>query len=272
MTNQKKFSKNKKNNRNKKEKMINLSIGILCTVIVVGCLSLVFYFGSLSYDSGEFSRLIEMAEDRGGDIIEDPSSDSIGMEKGRVINIARLQEENGDIAGWVMIPDTKIDYPVMYTPKDAEYYLHRNFAQKYSMSGVPFIDAECSLSPQSDNIIVHGHNMKNGSMFSDIISYQEENFWKEHGTILLYTLDEVQEYEVIAAFPINAEDTYDVGNYFPINFGDENQFNSFIKEIRRKSFNKTETQVKYGEQLLTLSTCSYHTTDGRYLVISKRVK
>ncbi|TCL57258.1 sortase B [Kineothrix alysoides] len=263
--------KYKRCKKSTKEKAIDLCIGILCTIVVAGCLSVGIYFYSLSYDAGEFHRLIETAEDR-NTAFADLSGDMppAAAESERFIDLTALQQENSDIVGWITIQDTMIDYPVMYTPKDGEYYLHRNFMQKYSLSGVPFIDAACSVTPRSDNVIVYGHNMKNGSMFSGLLSYQDETYWRAHKKILFYTSEEVQEYEILAAFLIDAADASQVEKYFSVNFSGEKEFDSYIEAVKKKSFYRTEVDVQYGDGLLTLSTCSYQITDGRFLVIAKQ--
>ncbi len=254
-----------------KEKTIDLCIGILCVIVVAGCLSIGIYFYSLSHDAAEFHRLIETADGR-STVPTDLSGDVplAGAESKGFIDLTALQQENSDIVGWITIQDTMIDYPVMYTPKDGEYYLHRNFVQKYSLSGVPFIDAACSVTPRSDNVIVYGHNMKNGSMFSGLLSYQDKTYWRAHEKILFYTSEEVQEYEILAAFPIDAADNSQVEKYFFVNLSGEKEFDSYIEEVKKKSLYQTGVDVQYGDRFLTLATCSYHTEDGRFLVIAKQ--
>ncbi len=263
--------KYKRCKKSTKEKAIDLCIGILCTIVVAGCLSVGIYFYSLSYDAGEFHRLIEITDDRNtafSDFSGDMPPVAAGSE--RFIDLTALQQENSDIVGWIMIQDTMIDYPVMFTPKDGEYYLHRNFEQKYSLSGVPFIDAACTVTPRSDNLIVYGHNMKNGSMFSGLLSYQDETYWRAHKKILFYTPEEVQEYEILAAFPIDAADGSQVEKYFSVDFSGEKEFGSYIEAVKKKSLYRTGVEVQYGDGLITLATCSYHTADGRFLVVAKQ--
>lgn len=89
-------------------------------------------------------------------------------------NIPALIAANTDCIGWLSIDGTNISYPVMYTPHDPQKYLRRNFYGKYSQSGVPFLDGRCDL--QSTNLIIYGHNMKNGTMFSDLKKYLNTDF------------------------------------------------------------------------------------------------
>ena len=89
-------------------------------------------------------------------------------------NIAPVLEQNADCIGWIFIDGTNINYPVMHTPDNPQKYLRLSFEKKYSQSGVPFLDGRCSL--QDGNLIIYGHNMKNGTMFSDIKKYLDTDF------------------------------------------------------------------------------------------------
>lgn len=90
------------------------------------------------------------------------------------LGYAMLCEQNPHMAGWVKIDGTKLDYPVMFTPDEPEYYIHRAFDGSYAVIGVPFVGKGCTLEPPSDNIILYGHNMKTGTMFSTLSSYAKK--------------------------------------------------------------------------------------------------
>lgn len=185
-----------------------------------------------------------------------------------------LYNENPDIVGWVKIDGTNIDYPVMHTPGDPEKYLHLNFNEKTSFGGLPFLDASCSMNPESDNLLIYGHNMKNGTMFRDLMYYDVKTYWQKHKTILFSTLYEEREYEVVAAF-------YD-RVYFPdedcfkfyqfINAADKEEFNTAVSYFKEKSLYDTGVTAEYGDSLISLVTCAYHVDDGRFVVVAKEVK
>lgn len=105
-------------------------------------------------------------------------------------NIQALIAENADCIGWLSVDGTNISYPVMHTPSDPQKYLRRNFYGEYSQSGVPFIDGRCSL--QSTNLIIYGHNMKNGTMFSDLKKYLDSEFLNAHRTVKFETVDGIR--------------------------------------------------------------------------------
>ena len=95
----------------------------------------------------------------------------------------QLNDKNSDCVGWITIENTTIDYPIMYTPLDEKYYLRRNFEKEESKSGVPFISENCSLD--SENLIIYGHNMSNGTMFAPLLYYDNSNYFKNYSHINL---------------------------------------------------------------------------------------
>ena len=181
---------------------------------------------------------------------------------------ASLYEENDEFFGWIKIDNTNVDYPVMHTPNDPEKYLHKNFDGKYSFSGVPFIDANCNV--ESDNLLIYGHNMKNGSMFRDILKYKDQEFWEKNPVIYFDTIEEKQEYEVLAAFydRIYYQDETCFKFYKFIDAKNQAEFDEAIIQFKNKSIYDTEVEAQYGEQLITLITCSSYTDNGRFVVVA----
>lgn len=121
-------------------------------------------------------------------------------------NIQALITENADCIGWLSIDGTNISYPIMHTPSDPQKYLRRSFYGKYSQSGVPFLDGRCDL--QSTNLIIYGHNMKNGTMFSDLKRYVDRDFLNAHRTVKFETTDGVQTFTVAEVLKINTSDAW----------------------------------------------------------------
>lgn len=152
-------------------------------------------------------------------------------------NIQALITENADCIGWLSIDGTNISYPVMHTPSDPQKYLRRNFYGKYSQSGVPFLDGRCDL--QSTNLIIYGHNMKNGTMFSDLKRYADRDFLNAHRTVKFETADGVQTFTVTEVLKTNTSDAW----YDRITAED-------------------------GNRCLVLSTCYGSDKDGRLLIIA----
>ena len=180
-----------------------------------------------------------------------------------------LTQINEDIKGWVRIKDTNISYPVMQTMNDEEYYLHRNYQKEYSLSGTPFLDADADITQDSNQLVIYGHNMKNGTMFKDILKYRKENFWKTNSIISFDTLFEKGNYKIFAAIEMDCEK----GNgHFPFyqynKFDNEEEFGGFLTEIKSLSIYDTGILPEYGDELLTLVTCSKYNGNDRMIVMA----
>ena len=196
----------------------------------------------------------------------------LDLEREMLPEYAPLFERNHDFFGWIRIEDTKVDYPVMYTPEDPEYYLHRAFDGSYSFSGVPFMDGNCKVG--CGNYIIYGHHMKNGTMFKEIVSYAKEDFREEHPLIYFDTLYERGVYEVFAAFytQVYARSRTDVFRYYDYyDISEQEAFEEYVKFVKAASLFDSEIEVEYGDQLITLSTCEYHAKDGRFVVVARRL-
>ena len=163
-------------------------------------------------------------------------------------NLTPLFEANGDCIGWICIPNTAVNYPVMFTPEEPQKYLRKNFEGEYSVSGVPFLDG--ASTPECDNLIVYGHNMKNGTMFSDITQYRDKAYCEEHPYIEFETADGLRIYQVFAVeYVKNNDGWYDFHTAV-----DEVEYNDKVSEISNRALYDTGFIPQYGQQLLTLST------------------
>lgn len=107
--------------------------------------------------------------------------------------------QNPDMVGWISIAGTKLNYPVMQTPNNPNFYLKHNFEKAYSDLGTPYIQENCNIA-ESDNLVIYGHHIKGGKMFGALNDYKSKSFYEEHKTILFDTLTEQAEYEIVAVF------------------------------------------------------------------------
>lgn len=183
-----------------------------------------------------------------------------------------LYEENHEMFGWVKIDGTRIDYPVMQSSaQDPEKYLHKDFSGKKYFSGTPFLDAACHAG--SDQLLVYGHNMKNGSMFRDLFKYEDRSFWEQHPYIELNTLNHEYRFEIMAV--LRDKVYYKTDTCFKfyqfIDAQSEEDFNEAVKYYQEHALYDTGVTAQYGDQLLTLVTCAYHTDDGKFLVVARKV-
>lgn len=183
---------------------------------------------------------------------------------------APLYEQNHDLFGWLRIDGTVIDYPVMHTPTDPEKYLHTNFKREYSFGGIPFIDANCSAD--SDNLLIYGHNMLDGSMFRTLLKYQQKDFWQRNPVISFSTLYEEQEYEVVAAFYDKVYKKSDTNFKFYqfYDTSDQSSFDEAMAYYREHALYDTGVTAQCGDLFLTLVTCAYQTENGRFVVVARK--
>lgn len=186
---------------------------------------------------------------------------------------APLKEKNADFAGWLSIADTLIDYPVMKPPESQpEYYLHRNFDGEDSSLGCLFIGKDCGAD--STVFVIYGHNMNNDSMFGTLDSYADYEFASQHREILFETPDGARRYRVFAAFQtkIYAE-REDVFRYYEaVGDPDAEEYAYTVESLRSLADMLLSDAPQYPAQLLLLSTCSYHTEDGRFVVAAYRTE
>ena len=181
-----------------------------------------------------------------------------------------LYQKNPDLAGWLTIPGTRIDYPVMYSPDEPERYLHTNFEVGYSFAGLPFIDAACNV--ESGNRIIYAHNMLDGSMFRSLLKYQQKDFWQRNPVISFSTLYEEQEYEVVAAFYDKVYKKSDTNFKFYqfYDTSDQNRFDEAMAYYREHALYDTGVTAQCGDLFLTLVTCAYQTENGRFVVVARK--
>ena len=187
--------------------------------------------------------------------------------------LPRLQEQyekNPDLAGWLTIPGTRIDYPVMYSPDEPERYLHANFDAAYSFAGLPFLDAACDT--ESGNRIVYAHNMLDGSMFRTLLKYQQKDFWQRNPVISFNTLYKEQEYEVVAAFYDKVYKKSDTNFKFYqfYDTSDQSSFDEAMAYYREHALYDTGVTAQCGDLFLTLVTCAYQTENGRFVVVARK--
>lgn len=179
-------------------------------------------------------------------------------------------EKNPDLAGWLTVPGTKIDYPVMYSPDEPERYLHANFEVEYSFAGLPFIDAACDT--ESGNRIIYAHNMLDGSMFRSLLKYQQKDFWQRNPVISFSTLYEEQEYEVVAAFYDKVYKKTDTNFKFYqfYDTSDQEHFDEAMAYYKKHALYDTGVTAQCGDEFITLVTCAYQTENGRFVVVARK--
>lgn len=182
-----------------------------------------------------------------------------------------LYNQNPDFIGWLQIDNTIINYPVMYTPDRPEYYLRRAFDGSDSESGTLFVGDDGGID--NDLFIIYGHNMDNHTMFGTLDDYADPEFYQEHPTIEFTTVYETRKYEVFAAIETRVMYTSESGYRYYEQAGELNQveFDELIDWIQANALYQTGISPNYGDQIVILSTCSYHTANGRFIIVARKV-
>lgn len=183
---------------------------------------------------------------------------------------AALYESNSDFVGWVTVPGTRIDYPVMQST-EKDYYLRRGFDRKRTNHGSIYAWEQANVAAPSDNVTLFGHRMNDGTMFYDLLNYDGEAFWREHTTFRFSTLEEKREYEIFAAFRTSGTGGEGFAYHAFVDAADAEEFDAFVHACKELSFYDTGITPQYGEKLVTLSTCNYAMENGRMVVVGRSI-
>ncbi len=274
---------------------------VVCFVIFIFASAITTYYaGYLNWtfqeEIGELRETkaepVTEMEDKKPENTQDVNTDSKEHEQtlpqaDKLFDMAELYEQNEDLIGWLYAEDTNIDYPVMQTPADENYYLERDFQKNYSSNGCLIMDTDSVVGSGTKeknyedgtlpgtNLIIHGHNMKNGSMFGNLDMYRDKNYEKEHARIRFSSLYEEREYEVVAVFlsQVYLKTQTDVFKYYQFFQADtEEEFDNFYTNIKKLALYDTGVDAQFGDEFLTLSVCTYHVENGRLVVVAKRVQ
>ena len=278
-----------KHSKPTKKKLESSAIFFLIILI-----SILVYILSSKYESAknrsmykEISQNIDEIETETDDIVFEDMNQNI--DNNTIININQTQtikddvpnsvkkiinarRKNSDVIGWIKIENTVINYPVLQT-SDNHYYLNYNYKKQKSKYGAIFAKNECDIYNDNSNIIIYGHNMKDGQMFSQLLKYEDENFYKSHKTVKLANINEENEYIIVAVFKSrifyqDEKDAFKFYNY--TKFKNEEEYNSFLNNCKKEQLYDTGVSAQYGEQLITLITCENSQENGRMVVVAKK--
>lgn len=200
---------------------------------------------------------------------DNPSADKPAPEITAADKYAVIYEKNSEFVGWLSIDGTNINYPVMQFPDNPNFYLKHSFDKEYSNYGVPYVQENCELGI-SDNSIIYGHHMDDGSMFADLCKYESEDFYKEHKTIHFDTMDGFGEYEIVAAFKTVAYSNDGFPYFLFVNADKPEDFDDFISKCKELALYDTGVTAEYGDKLITFSTCEYSRDNGRMVIVAKK--
>lgn len=197
-------------------------------------------------------------------------------ENGVFIAFKELMKNNSDIKAWMKIEGTNINNPVYQTTNN-DYYIDHDMNKQSSRYGALFIDKDAAITAtgNSKNVVVYGHHMRDGTMFGTLKKYTDINFYKQHPVIDFTTLYLDADYKVFAVFITNTkpeQDNGEVFNYRYPEFASEEDFLSFVNNVKVRSIIDTGVEVDAQDELLTLSTCTYEFDDARLVVMARKVR
>ncbi len=304
--NSQKLLEEKREKEEQKQKGKKLGVaGVMCILAAVVCLG---YYGVTLWqehlESQEFERLQSMQNLTGHLIressVDDEQGDSGETEeksKGSAKNTKasknkknvkkkidpadlivlkkykELYKQNKDLAGWLSIEGTVINYPVMQTgKKNADFYLHHDFEKKESDHGTLFVDARNDYVNRDTNLIIYGHNMRDGTMFGGLKSFMDQEYFKNHQKLVFDTIYEKAEYRIVAVClsKVNYQDDHTFRYYNFLNASNKEEFQAFLANIQQLTVFDQKIDISYGDELLTLSTCNSYVQDGRLFLIAKK--
>ena len=271
-----------------KKWMYNALIIFFAGIFVVSGVFLARYYMESAKQKSKYDKLSEMLSNAPTtarpDVIEgtpntEPTQPAMvevtNPDTGETISIlpefAELYQMNNHLVGWISIPGTDIDYPVMQTPNSKDYYLKRDFDREYSSRGCIYVQETCDVFAPSDNLTIYGHRMRDRSMFAQLDRYLEKSFYEENPYIYFDTIQELHTYQIISVFTT----TSSVGEGFRyhtfINATSPENYDQFVKGCKNMSIYDTGVTAEYGDKLITLSTCEYTHVNGRLVIVAKRI-
>lgn len=281
-----------------KRKRIHVIIYLLLSILIILSIMYIINFFSLRKEAKEQSKLlsaidiygreetkevtqnnlengkenVESESEEKGETISTENTEEVKQETERMLQVKELQGQNADIIGWIEIENTNINYPVLQGTNN-RYYMTHNYKKENSKNGSIFLDATYNWNIPSNNLLIYGHNLGNGMMFQELLKYEKESFYQEHPVIRFTTAEEDAEYEIISVFKsrVYYKSEKNVFRYYYfINSKSEEEYNQFVKNAKNASLYSIDATANYGDQLITLSTCSYYVQDGRFAVVGRR--
>lgn len=247
-------------------------INIILVAIIIVCLSIIGYkYYNYNKDDKLNSEIQDLQPviNEASDSDNNSSGENDGQDQskeGNYVNSANeeeLKSINSDYKMWIQIENTNINYPVVQG-SDNDYYLKHNFRKESNISGTVFVESANDID-NDKNIILYGHNMRNGTMFNNITNYKEESFFNEDNKINIIMNNTLYEYEVFSVYVKNVSEVN-----LAIGFASEDEFINYAYNEADESLYKKDVDFSAEDNLITLVTCSYEFTDARTIVVARR--
>ena len=224
-------------------------IAIICAFSIVFAVSsgfLIKHYCDSAKQAEMYDNLIEVVETEPEETTE---LMNYSEEKTFIPEYQELYLQNNDMVGWIKVEDTKINYPVMQSKDNPNFYLKHGFDKAYTDYGCPYVQENCDMELPSDNIIIYGHHMNDGSMFAGLMKFKDKSFWEKHKTVSFDTLTDRQTYEVIAVFKtVVYTDSPDSFKYYQfVNAETADDFTAYVERCKELSLYDTGVTAEYGD-------------------------
>ncbi|MDD3192975.1 MAG: Ig-like domain-containing protein [Oscillospiraceae bacterium] len=248
----------------KVDKIRKIIFDVAILIFIGSCTYLISYYGDSDHNAKFYDGVADMLGN--GEVSEN-------YPRAYLTKFASLWEMNEDIVGWLSIDGTQVNYPVVQTD-DNDYYLHKDFSKADNKYGIPFADCRVDISKPSTNIPIYSHNMKDGQMFGELINYESLAYYQAHPVINFDSLYEEGKYKIVSIFlastlPEHAPN-FEYHNFIEAETDEE--LMSFANEVISRSLIVTGVDIQPGDQLVTLSTCTYDFKEARFAIVARRVR
>lgn len=256
----------KKHHRGRRKKkggsniVSNIILVIAIVVFAVSAYKLYGIFSEYNKGDKEYQKIQDL-------VINTEKKDDT-KEEAFSVDFEKLLEMNSDVVGWIRFDEpSEINYPVVQG-RDNEEYLKRTFEANTNKLGTLFVDVNNPGDFSGRNTFIYGHNMKNGSMFAQLLKYKDDSFYKQHPYFYIYTPDgKVRTYEIFSAGVVK-----DTSDSYIMDYADDAAFQTYIDYIKQQSAYPTSAEVTTASKIVSLSTCTNVRDDERFLVHGVMIK
>lgn len=257
---QKETSSGKKKKKGGSNIVSNIILVIAIVVFAVSAYKLYGIFSEYNKGDKEYQKIQDL-------VINTEKKDDT-KEEAFSVDFEKLLEMNSDVVGWIRFDEpSEINYPVVQG-RDNEEYLKRTFEANTNKLGTLFVDVNNPGDFSGRNTFIYGHNMKNGSMFAQLLKYKDDSFYKEHPYFYIYTPDgKVRTYEIFSAGVVK-----DTSDSYIMDYADDAAFQTYIDYIKQQSAYPTSAEVTTASKIVSLSTCTNVRDDERFLVHGVMIK
>jgi sortase B len=245
-----------------KKAILGIATAICVVTACVSAYFLIDYYREAKESEDAFERLRPNAGE----------ADQIPSYSDALPSYMALKEQNGDFTGWLYIVQAGVNYPVMHTPKNQDYYLRRDFEKKYSEAGTLFAGAPSDPVRPTDVTVIYGHNMNSGAMFGKLDVLDRPEYLEKEGLIIFDTLESRSTYRLIGLAKVKVDERghSDYEYYLYGDFADESDYTNFIENFNSREIAASGVTPVYGDKLLMLSTCEYSQENGRFVALAVR--